>query len=113
MYRTTHFHSTTHELLVVCKGRATLCFGGEENPGRIETEVAKGDAILVPAGVGHRMTKEGDEGFEMVGSYPVGANKWDMCYGKEEEGADQRIEKLEWFEVDPLYGERGPAVQGL
>lgn len=108
MYETTHFHSTTHELLVVCKGRATLCFGSEENPGRVEIEVQKGDAILIPAGVGHLLIKEGDEGF---GSYPVGTSKWDMWYGKEGEDVDQRIGKLHWFEKDPLYGEGGPAVQ--
>lgn len=111
MYPITHFHSTTHELLVVFKGRATLCFGGEQNPGRVEMMVEKGDTILVPAGVGHRLLEEGAEGFEMVGSYPVGAAKWDMCYGKEGEDADARIQKLGWINKDPLYGDGGPAVQ--
>ncbi|KAI0090776.1 hypothetical protein BDY19DRAFT_984418 [Irpex rosettiformis] len=36
MYKTSHFHSTTHELLAVLSGRATLLFGGEDNPGRVE-----------------------------------------------------------------------------
>lgn len=111
MYDTTHFHSNTHELLVVCTGRATLCFGGEKNSGRVEKEVEKGDAILIPAGVGHRLLKEGDEGCQMVGCYPAGAEKWDMCYGKEGENSDQSIEKIPWFEKDPLYGNEGPAVQ--
>ncbi|KAL4244971.1 hypothetical protein ABKN59_002838 [Abortiporus biennis] len=113
VYRTTHFHSTTHELLVVYKGRARLLFGGEDNPGKVEVEVSKGDAILIPAGVGHRLLEDKEGGFEMVGSYPVGAAKWDMCYGKEggSENADERISKLGWMDVDPLYGREGPAVE--
>ena len=94
MYSRTHFHLTTHELLVVSSGSARLLFGGEGNPGRVEEEVKKGDAILVPAGVGHRLL-EGSDGFEMVGSYAAGADKWDMCYGREgEEDAEIRIRKL-------------------
>ena len=49
----------------------------------------------------------------MVGSYPVGAQKWDMCYGEdgqEEKGIAERIAQLGWFEKDPLYGDEGPAL---
>src|SRR5437016_6784744 len=38
MYSTSHFHSTTHEFLCIATGRARLCFGGEENPDRVEAE---------------------------------------------------------------------------
>lgn len=75
MYQTTHFHSTTHEVLVISKGAATLLFGGEENPEKVEVKVEKGDAIIVPAGVGHRLL-EGD--LEMVGSYPKEAKQWNV-----------------------------------
>ncbi|KAK7973596.1 hypothetical protein PG989_015444 [Apiospora arundinis] len=111
MYSTTHFHSTTHELLCISQGGARLCFGGEDNPGRVEAEVRKGDVILVPAGVGHRLLEEvGEEGFEMVGSYPKGCS-WDMCYGKEgEEAKVKGIQRLGWLEKDPIYGEKGPAL---
>jgi uncharacterized protein YjlB len=62
-------------------------FGDEENPGRVEASVLKGDVIIVPAGVGHRLLEELSGGdFEMVGSYPNGKN-WDMCYGKKGEEA--------------------------
>ncbi|KAK8023517.1 hypothetical protein PG993_011583 [Apiospora rasikravindrae] len=111
MYSTTHFHSTTHELLCIARGGARLCFGGEDNPGRVEASVSRGDVILVPAGVGHRLLEEeGHEGFEMVGSYPKGCS-WDMCYGKEgEEAKVEGINRLAWFEKDPVYGEEGPAL---
>lgn len=106
MYSTTHFHSTTHEVLIISKGSAKLLFGGEKNPGRVEVEVGKGDVVVVPAGVGHRLLEErGGEGFEMVGCYPKGAEGWDMCYGREgEEGVVERIRALGWFERDPVYG---------
>lgn len=73
----------------------------------------RGDVIVVPAGVGHRLLQDetpGGGGFEMVGSYPVG-KEWDMCYGREgDEEKVQRIKGLGWFERDPVYGDKGPAV---
>lgn len=72
MYSTTHFHSTTHEVLCISAGKARLCFGGEDNPGRVEEVVVKGDVVVVPAGMGHRLLEDLEGGFEMVGSYPKG-----------------------------------------
>ena len=110
MYSTTHFHSTTHEVLCVFKGKAKLCFGGEDNPKRIEEDVSEGDVVIVPAGVGHRLLEDLDGGFEMVGAYPKG-RQWDMCYGKEgEEDKVKSIEELDWFDKDPIYGDEGPAL---
>lgn len=110
MYSTTHFHSTTHEVLVVASGKARLCFGGEKPPERVENLVGAGDVILIPAGVAHRLMEDVEGGFEMVGSYPVGKG-WDMCYGREgEEDSVSKIERLGWFERDPVYGDEGPVL---
>ncbi len=114
MYSTTHFHSTTHEVLCVSRGKAKLCFGGEGNPGKVETLVEKGDVLILPGGVGHRLLEDLTEGegggFEMVGSYPRGYN-WDMCYGKKGEEAEvQNIPRLPWFNMDPIYGDEGPVL---
>ncbi|KAL2210180.1 hypothetical protein CC79DRAFT_1330565 [Sarocladium strictum] len=111
MYKTTHFHSTTHEVLCVTRGRARLCFGGEENEGRVEPVVQAGDVMIVPAGVAHRLLEEmGGEGFEMVGSYPEGCD-WDMCYGQDgEEAKVSGIKDLMWFTRDPVYGDHGPTL---
>ena len=84
MHNTSHFHSTTHEVLCIAAGRANLCFGGEDNPGKIITEIKKGDVIIMPAGVAHRLLEDLDGSFLMVGSYPKGKS-WDMCYGREDE----------------------------
>ncbi|KAJ5727859.1 hypothetical protein N7493_005679 [Penicillium malachiteum] len=111
MYSQTHFHSTTHEVLGVVTGRARLCFGGEENPQRFEPIVQRGDLIIVPAGVGHRLLDdEGEEPIQMVGSYPHDT-QWDMCYGNAgEEKKVQAIRDLAWFHRDPLFGDDGPAL---
>lgn len=85
-------------------------FGGEDNPSRVEASVKKGDVIIVPAGVGHRLLDDFNSGFEMVGSYPKGKN-WDMCYGKGgEEEMVKEIGGLGWFDKDPLYGDEGPVL---
>ncbi|EAW07535.1 cupin domain-containing protein [Aspergillus clavatus NRRL 1] len=113
MYSHTHYHSTTHEVLGVVSGQARLCFGGEENPGRFEADIEKGDLIIVPAGVGHRQLNElesGGEYFKMVGAYPK-QKYWDMCYGEPgEEEKVRTIQELDWFHKDPLFGPDGPVL---
>ncbi|TFK47407.1 cupin domain-containing protein [Heliocybe sulcata] len=113
MYPTSHFHSTSHEAIMILTGSALLLFGGEGNPGKVELEVKAGDALLIPAGVAHRQLKEiGLEVFEMMGAYPIRAEHWDMCYGLEEEGdTEGRIKRLDWFKEDPFFGQGGPAAK--
>src|SRR5579871_4522989 len=46
-----HYHSTAHEVLGIARGEAVVRFGGEYG----ETlHVKAGDAVLIPAGVGHK-----------------------------------------------------------
>ncbi|EMC96684.1 hypothetical protein BAUCODRAFT_69404 [Baudoinia panamericana UAMH 10762] len=110
MYSTSHFHSTSHEVLAIAHGKARLCFGHEDNPERVEEVVGRGDVIVMPAGVAHRLLEDLEGGFEMVGCYPKGCN-WDMCYGKPgEEGKVAKIKNLPWFTRDPVYGDEGPVL---
>ena len=105
MYSTSHFHSNTPEVLSIVSGRARLCFGGEDNPQRVEPVVEQGDVIVVPAGVAHRLLEDMDGG-----SYPKGRS-WDMCYGNEEEDEKVKgIALLGWFDRDPIYGHTGPSL---
>lgn len=110
MFSETHFHSTAHEVLCVASGRARLCFGGKDNPGRQEMEVKKGDVAMVPVGVAHCLLEDLDGGFEIVGSYPPG-KQWDMCHGK---GSEKEVVKgmarVPWFERDPIHGGEGPVL---
>ncbi|KAI7338215.1 hypothetical protein KC354_g17518 [Hortaea werneckii] len=110
MYSTSHFHSTSHEVLGIAHGRARLCFGHDENEGRVVEEVRKGDVVVVPAGVAHRLMEDVEGGFSMVGSYPKGCN-WDMCYGQAgEEAKIEKIKDIPWFTRDPVYGDSGPVL---
>ncbi|KAK2795729.1 hypothetical protein FQN52_003578 [Onygenales sp. PD_12] len=111
MYPTSHFHSTTHEVLAIVSGAAKLCFGHEENPGKVEMTVSKGDVVIVPAGVAHRLLEDVEGRFLMVGAYPAGLG-WDMCYGTEGEGDKTGvIGGLGWFGRDPVYGGCGPVLE--
>ena len=113
MYSTSHFHSTSHEVLGIASGEARLCFGHERNPKRVEEVVKAGDVVVLPAGVAHRLLEDLAGGFQMVGSYPKGCN-WDMCYGnKGEEEKIESIKELRWFQKDPIYGHEGPALEVL
>lgn len=112
MYRTSHYHSTTHEVLCVVRGRARLLFGGEGNPGCVEEEVESGDVVVLPAGVAHRLVEDVEGGFEMVGAYPRGC-AWDMCFGREgEEGKAEAVGEVKWLDRDPMYGDDGPVLWG-
>lgn len=66
MYPYTHYHPNTHELLGITCGWAEILFGGES--GRMITVYA-GDAVLIPAGVGHQQIATSDD-FSAVGAYP-------------------------------------------
>ena len=111
MYPFSHFHSTSHEVLCIASGAAVCCFGCEENPHKVELELQKGDVVVIPAGVGHRLMRETKSGFQMVGCYPTGCD-WDMCYGKEEERSKiDKIKDLQWFKRDPIYGDQGPTLE--
>ena len=111
MYSFSHFHTTSHEVLGIASGKAQLCFGHEENKDRVEEVLTKGDVIIMPAGVSHRLLEDLDGAFTMVGCYPTGCN-WDMCYGKSgEESKIEKIKDLPWFKKDPVYGDEGPVLE--
>jgi uncharacterized protein YjlB len=99
-----HFHSTSHEVLAVVAGSATLELGGPQ--GRA-LEVAAGDVIVLPAGTGHRRARA-DGGFTVVGAYPAGQENYDLLRGNdpaEVAAARERIAALGPPPQDPVGGE--------
>jgi uncharacterized protein YjlB len=105
VYAFHHYHSTAHEVLGVVAGSARITLGGEKG----ETfRVEVGDAIVIPAGVGH--CNEGSSGgFAVVGAYAHGRS-WDLRTGKTDERPEalQNIKNMPLPETDPVHGEEGP-----
>ena len=63
-----HYHSTAHEVLGIAEGSAEVRFGGEAGKALI---VNAGDAVLIPAGVGHKRLS-GSPDLLVIGAYPGG-----------------------------------------
>jgi len=103
-----HYHSTSHEVLVITVGQAKVQFGGEHG---ITAEVTAGDAVVIPAGVAHKNLGSSAD-FTVVGAYPDGRS-YDMCYGKQGERpmTDRNIAQVPLTHIDPLVGPNGPLIQ--
>jgi uncharacterized protein YjlB len=95
-----HFHSTSHEVLGVLSGSATLELGGPQ--GR-SFEVSAGDVVVLPAGTGHRRATARD-GFTVCGAYPAGQEGYDLLR-RADDAARARIARLPAPEQDPVGGE--------
>ncbi len=98
-----HYHSITHEVLGFFKGSTLLQLGGEEG---YQVKVAKGDVLVIPAGVAHRnLGREFDVG--CIGAYPNG-REYDINTGQPDErpGADRNIAAVPMPYQDPLCGSR-------
>ncbi|WP_246737435.1 cupin domain-containing protein [Nordella sp. HKS 07] len=102
-----HYHSNAHEVLGIAAGEAVVRFGGVS--GR-ELKVAKGDAVLLPAGTGHqRLSASAD--LLVIGAYPPGP-RCDLKRAGESEKAliRERIRHVEKPGSDPLAGNAGPLI---
>lgn len=103
IYTYHHYHSNTHEAMIVIRGETDLLLGGEN--GR-KILISKGDAIVIPAGVAHKnLGREND--VTCVGGYPEG-KEFDMKYGKpgERPGVDLNIAKILIPASGPVDGKR-------
>jgi uncharacterized protein YjlB len=105
IYTFHHYHSTSHEVLGIYSGSATVRLGGEQGQ---NFKVQAGDAIVIPAGVGHKNLGSSND-FGVVGAYPDG-RQWDLLTGRPSERpkADQNISALPIPNTDPIYGPDGP-----
>ncbi|WP_428944200.1 hypothetical protein ACQK5W_16650 [Pantoea sp. FN060301] len=104
----THYHPNTHELLGVGAGWAQILFGGET--GRAVTVYA-GDAVLIPAGVGHQQLAASED-FFAVGAYP-GNMEPDT---KRDDPADvalslTKIARVPLPACDPITGKEGAVTE--
>lgn len=107
IYRYNHFHTRTHEVLGLARGEASVQFGGSS--GKL-IALKAGDAVCIPAGVGHRRRKASGD-LLVVGAYPV--------YGDYDEPRPSDIDhdravaatlRVKAPLTDPVYGKSGPLV---
>lgn len=105
VYPYQHYHSTNHEVLGVSTGMAILLLGGKSG---MEFEVGVGDAIIIPAGVGHKRLTASDD-FRVVGAYPAGREPDLLRPGDADlHAARQRIARVPLPELDPVFGKDAP-----
>ena len=95
----------TKRVLGIYSGSAAVRLGGEQGH---NFTVQAGDAIVIPAGVGHKNLGSSND-FGVVGAYPDGRH-WDLLTGRpgERPKADQNIAALPMPDTDPIYGPDGP-----
>ena len=85
IYRYHHYHATAHEVLGIAAGEARVQFGGPNGP---IVAVTAGDAVMIPAGVGH-CCKSASADLSVVGAYPGGAD-----YDTQQATPEARIKSL-------------------
>jgi uncharacterized protein YjlB len=99
-----HFHATMHEVLGIVRGRVRVLFGGD---GALETEVAAGDVVVIPAGVAHRNLGASRD-LLVVGAYPGGGYPDTTTEAGPDTAA--RIARVPVPDQDPVYGPAGPLL---
>lgn len=108
IYPFPHYHSTAHEVLGICHGEARVRFGGARG---VVLTVRPGDAVIIPAGVGHQNLGASDD-LLVVGAYPPGPS-WDLCTGEpgERPAVLDNIAAVPLPAADPLFGKDGPLTR--
>jgi uncharacterized protein YjlB len=108
IYPFTHYHSNAHEVLGIARGEATVQFGGKS--GKMLTARA-GDALLLPAGTGHKLISSGPD-LLVIGAYPPGSNRDLMRSGEvDKAGIRARIAKVAKPDTDPVSGAAGAMIK--
>jgi uncharacterized protein YjlB len=108
IYAFHHFHSTTHEVLGVVAGSASVVLGGPQGS---RFELRRGDVVVLPAGTGHcNVGSSGD--LLVVGAYPNGMS-WDLRRGdsREHDEAVANIASVPVPAEDPVSGSGGPLAE--
>jgi uncharacterized protein YjlB len=95
-----HFHSTSHEVLVVVAGSAILELGGPQGDA---FAASAGDVLVLPAGTGHRRRSASGD-FTVVGAYPAGQEDYDVLRAADA-AARERIAALPVPDEDPVGGD--------
>ncbi|KTR97548.1 hypothetical protein [Pantoea dispersa] len=104
----THYHPNTHEVLGVGAGWAEVLFGGDS--GRMVT-LREGDAVLIPAGVGHKQVFASDD-FFTVGAYPEGMSPETVRDEPSRlRASKEQIQRVPLPDRDPFTGGEGAMTE--
>ena len=108
VYDYPHYHSTTHEVIGVFRGKADVHFGDDAG---FTPRLSAGDVVVIPAGVSHQRLWQTND-FQGVGAYPAGYEPDEIRKDSDAMPKDiaARIAKL-GIPNDPLSGEEGPLVK--
>jgi uncharacterized protein YjlB len=108
IYSFHHFHSTTHEVLGIVSGSATVMLGG---PSGESFAVSQGGVLVLPAGTGHCNVASSSD-LLVIGAYPDGM-PWDLRRGDpaEHDEAVANIKAVPLPRADPLLGPEGPLTR--
>ncbi|MDW8543150.1 cupin domain-containing protein [Staphylococcus sp. KG4-3] len=100
-----HYHSNSHEVLLVINGTAQLILGGKNGT---LINITEGDALILPAGTGHKLVSQSND-FAVMGAYPH-SQSYDICVGKVSERPQNlyNIENVSIPNTDPIFGSHGP-----
>lgn len=105
IYDFNHFHTRTHEVLGIARGRAQVQFGGRD--GRL-IPIKAGDVVVLPAGTGH-CRRSASRDLLVVGAYPEkGAYDEPQPFEVDPLKAREAIAKVAVPAKDPVYGAKGP-----
>jgi uncharacterized protein YjlB len=106
VYDFLHFHTRTHEVLGIARGRARVQFGGAK--GRV-LALRAGDVVAIPAGTGH-VRQEVSRNLLVVGAYPENGGAYDEPKPEAVSGKKVRalIPRVPRPPRDPVYGRDGP-----
>lgn len=108
IYDFLHFHTRTHEVLGIARGRARVEFGGAKGQ---QVELAAGDVAILPAGTGHRRLSCSPD-LLVVGAYP--ANNCFDQHRPSQVSHDRAVADIATTplpEQDPVFGNGGPLKQ--
>jgi uncharacterized protein YjlB len=108
IYEYSHYHSMTHEVMGIARGRAKVRFGGAK--GR-QIDLAQGDVVVLPAGTGHQGLWVSPE-LVVIGAYATNG-RFDVCRGSKVEYAKaiEAIPQVPLPESDPAFGKKGPLMR--
>ncbi|HVY12641.1 MAG TPA: cupin [Alphaproteobacteria bacterium] len=108
IYDFAHYHSRTHEVLGIARGRALVRIGGDVG---LDIDIKAGDALIIPAGVGHQRLKA-SKNLLVVGAYPA-EGEYDEFRAEpsNREKAMAAIAQVPAPKTDPLFGAEGPLVK--